>query len=43
LARNIKKKLKANDYLVKCRSPSLTVYNNEFILDSARIRALAQK
>jgi len=24
-------------YFVKCRSRSLTVYNNEFILDSARV------
>jgi len=50
LARNIKKKLDANDfsfdhlililslyYLVKCKSRSLTVYNNEFMLDSARV------
>jgi len=50
LARNIKKKLDANDfcfghltlilllhYFVKCRSRSLAIYNNEFILDIPRI------
>jgi len=48
MAYNIKKKLDANDcsfghltlilplhYLVKCRS--LTIYNNEFILDSIHV------
>jgi len=47
LARDIRKKLDANDYsfgqltlmlslhyLVKCRSRSLAIYNNDFILDS---------
>jgi len=24
-------------YLVKCRSHSLAIYNNEFVLDSARV------
>jgi len=47
LARDIRKKLDASfghltlilslHYLVKCRGRSLAIYNNEFILDSARV------
>jgi len=47
LARDIRKELDANDCsfghltlilsLVKCRSRILAIYNNEFILDSARV------